>query len=83
MYSVYHNDKDGTLDDLAPENDLGKATRAMSGWSLRFFYYDNDGTSIYSLPTAIPTARLKRTPAASLIANRCFSSTTMEGSSRT
>ncbi len=43
MYSVYHNNKDGTFDDLAPANGLGEATRAMSGWGLRFFDYDNDG----------------------------------------
>jgi enediyne biosynthesis protein E4 len=43
MYSVYHNNKDGTFDDLAPANGIGEATRAMSGWGLRFFDYDNDG----------------------------------------
>jgi enediyne biosynthesis protein E4 len=43
MYSVYHNNKDGTFDDLAPANGLGEATRSMSGWGLRFFDYDNDG----------------------------------------
>ena len=43
MYSVYRNNKDGTFDDLAPVNGLGQATRAMSGWGLRFFDYDNDG----------------------------------------
>jgi enediyne biosynthesis protein E4 len=43
MYSVYHNRKDGTFDDLAPSNEIGQATRAMSGWGLRFFDYDNDG----------------------------------------
>jgi hypothetical protein len=43
MYSVYHNNKDGTFDDLAPANGLGVATRSMSGWGLRFFDYDNDG----------------------------------------
>ncbi|MGC2404434.1 MAG: CRTAC1 family protein [Acidobacteriaceae bacterium] len=43
MYSVYHNDKDGTFEDLAPANEIGQATRAMSGWGLRFFDYDNDG----------------------------------------
>jgi hypothetical protein len=43
MYSVYHNNHDGTFDDLAPANGIGEATRAMSGWGMRFFDYDNDG----------------------------------------
>jgi enediyne biosynthesis protein E4 len=43
MYSVYHNNKDGTFDDLSPANGIGEATRSMSGWGLRFFDYDNDG----------------------------------------
>ncbi|WP_263384689.1 CRTAC1 family protein [Granulicella arctica] len=43
MYSVYHNNKDGTFDDLSPMNGIGAATRSMSGWGLRFFDYDNDG----------------------------------------
>jgi enediyne biosynthesis protein E4 len=43
MYSLYHNSKDETFEDLAPANGIGEATRAMSGWGLRFFDYDNDG----------------------------------------
>jgi hypothetical protein len=43
MYSVYHNNKDGTFDDLSAANGIGEATRSMSGWGLRFFDYDNDG----------------------------------------
>jgi hypothetical protein len=43
MYSVYHNNKDGTFDDLSPTNGVAQATRTMSGWGLRFFDYDNDG----------------------------------------
>jgi enediyne biosynthesis protein E4 len=43
MYSVYHNNKDGTFDDLSPANGIGEVTRSMSGWGLRFFDYDNDG----------------------------------------
>jgi hypothetical protein len=43
MYSVYHNNKDGTFDDLSPSNGIAEATRTMSGWGLRFFDYDNDG----------------------------------------
>ncbi|WP_263359047.1 CRTAC1 family protein [Acidicapsa ligni] len=43
MYSVYHNNHDVTFDDLAAPSGLGNTTRAMSGWGLRFFDYDNDG----------------------------------------
>lgn len=43
MYSLYHNDRDGTFEDLAPSTALARTTRSMSGWGLRFFDYDNDG----------------------------------------
>jgi hypothetical protein len=43
MYSIYHNNHDGTFDDFAASSGLGKITRDMSGWGLRFFDYDNDG----------------------------------------
>jgi enediyne biosynthesis protein E4 len=43
MYSLYRNRQDGTFEDLAPAGGMGEATRAMSGWGLRFFDYDNDG----------------------------------------
>jgi enediyne biosynthesis protein E4 len=40
-FSLYHNRKDLTFADEAAE--IGKATRLLSGWGLRFFDYDNDG----------------------------------------
>jgi hypothetical protein len=40
-FSLYRNQKDLTFDDEA--GDIGKATRLLSGWGLRFFDYDNDG----------------------------------------
>lgn len=43
MYSIYHNNHDGTFEDLAPSTDLANASREMSGWGLRLFDYDNDG----------------------------------------
>jgi len=42
-YSVYHNNHDGTFDDLAVQMGITNVTRTMSGWGLRFFDYDNDG----------------------------------------
>jgi len=43
MYSIYHNSHDLTFDDLAGPMGLGRLTRLMSGWGLKFFDYDNDG----------------------------------------
>ena len=43
MYSVYRNNHDGTFDDLAGRTGIGKTTRLMSGWGVKFFDYDNDG----------------------------------------
>ena len=43
MYSIYHNNHDGTYDDLSVPMGIGSVTKSMSGWGLRFFDYDNDG----------------------------------------
>ena len=42
-FALYRNNHDGTFDDLAIPTGIAKATRAMSGWGLKFFDYDNDG----------------------------------------
>ncbi|HET8925351.1 MAG TPA: CRTAC1 family protein [Candidatus Acidoferrum sp.] len=42
-FAIYRNNRDGTFDDLAIPTGIAKATRAMSGWGLKFFDYDNDG----------------------------------------
>src|SRR5258708_39311014 len=44
MYSLYHNNHDETFDDMAVPYGIGKVTRLMSGWGVKFFDYDNDGT---------------------------------------
>jgi hypothetical protein len=41
LFSLYHNQKDGTFVDEPGE--IGPATRLLSGWGLKFFDYDNDG----------------------------------------
>ncbi|MDT5155688.1 MAG: enediyne biosynthesis protein [Acidobacteriota bacterium] len=41
LFSLYHNQKDGTYVDEPGE--IGPATRLLSGWGLKFFDYDNDG----------------------------------------
>jgi hypothetical protein len=43
MYSLYRNNGDLTFDDLSGPLGIGRATRLMSGWGLKFFDYDNDG----------------------------------------
>ena len=44
MYSLYHNNHDETFDDLAGPMKIAETTRLMSGWGVKFFDYDNDGT---------------------------------------
>ena len=43
MYSIYHNNHDLTFDDMAGPIGIGRLTRLMSGWGVKFFDYDNDG----------------------------------------
>ena len=43
MYSLYRNNRDETFDDMAGSYGIGKVTRLMSGWGVKFFDYDNDG----------------------------------------
>jgi hypothetical protein len=43
MYSIYRNNHDLTFDDVAGSTGLGRLTRLMSGWGIKFFDYDNDG----------------------------------------
>ena len=43
MYAIYRNNHDLTFDDMAGPMGLGRLTRLMSGWGVKFFDYDNDG----------------------------------------
>src|SRR6266480_2638438 len=43
MFAIYKNNHDETFDDVALPAGIGKATKFMSGWGLKFFDYDNDG----------------------------------------
>ncbi len=43
MYSLYHNNRDGSFTDVATHDGIGAATDMLSGWGLKFFDYDNDG----------------------------------------
>jgi len=42
-YMLFRNNGDGTFRDVTNQSGLGSATLSFSGWSTRFFDYDNDG----------------------------------------
>jgi hypothetical protein len=44
MFSLYKNKHDETFADVAHANQVAQATRLLSGWGLKFFDYDNDGS---------------------------------------
>ena len=43
MFSLYHNNKNETFNDIAHSHGVAQATRLLSGWGLKYFDYDNDG----------------------------------------
>src|SRR5258708_201831 len=43
LFFIYKNNHDETFDDVALPTGIGKATKFMSGWGLKFVDYDNDG----------------------------------------
>ena len=44
MFSLYRNQKNEAFRDVAQANGVPQATRLLSGWGLKFFDYDNDGS---------------------------------------
>ena len=60
MYSIYHNNHDLTFDDLAGSSGLGRVTRLMSGWGLKFFDYDNDGNLDLFIANGHPDDRIEQ-----------------------
>ncbi len=44
MFSLYRNLRSETFRDAARANGVAQATRLLSGWGLKFFDYDNDGS---------------------------------------
>jgi hypothetical protein len=58
-FAIYRNNHDGTFDDLAIPTGIAKATRAMSGWGLKFFDYDNDGNLDLLLANGNPDDLIK------------------------
>lgn len=60
MYSIYHNNGDETFDDVAGPMGVGAATRLMSGWGLKFFDYDNDGSLDLFIANGHPDYAIER-----------------------
>jgi hypothetical protein len=44
MFSLYKNNKNENFTDVAHKQSVAQATRLLSGWGLKFFDYDNDGS---------------------------------------
>jgi hypothetical protein len=44
MFSIYRNNKNETFNDVAHAHGVAQATRLLSGWGLKYFDYDNDGS---------------------------------------
>ena len=44
MFSLYRNMKNESFRDVAHANGIAQSTRLLSGWGLKFFDYDNDGS---------------------------------------
>jgi hypothetical protein len=60
MYSIYRNNHDMTFDDMAGASGLGRVTRLMSGWGLKFFDYDNDGNLDLFIANGHPDDRIEQ-----------------------
>jgi hypothetical protein len=54
MFSLYRNNKDETFQDAAHAHGVAQATRLLSGWGLKFFDFDNDGSTDLFLANGHP-----------------------------
>jgi len=59
MYSLYHNNGDNTFDDKSVVTGIGKITRLMSGWGLKFFDFNNDGNMDLFLANGHPDDKVE------------------------
>lgn len=59
MYSIYRNNRDLTFEDRAGPMGVGRATRLMSGWGLKFFDYDNDGNTDLFIANGHPDDKIE------------------------
>jgi enediyne biosynthesis protein E4 len=60
MYSLYQNNGDLTFDDKAVQMGLGRLTRLMSGWGVKFFDYDNDGNIDLFIANGHPDDKIEK-----------------------
>lgn len=60
MYSLYHNNRDESFDDMAIPNGIAKVTKLMSGWGVKFFDYDNDGNIDLFLANGHPDDKIEQ-----------------------
>jgi hypothetical protein len=63
MFSLYRNTGHGMFDDLSFAGEIGRATYYLSGWGLKFFDYDNDGSPDLILANGHPDDKVaERSP---------------------
>ena len=60
MFSLYRNEKNETFADVAHVHGVAQATRLLSGWGLKFFDYDNDGSLDLILANGHPDDMIER-----------------------
>ena len=60
MYSIYKNNHDQTFDDMTGPLGVGRITRLMSGWGVKFFDYDNDGNVDLFLVNGHPDDKIEQ-----------------------
>ncbi len=60
MYSLYHNNHDLSFEDVAEPSGIGRATRLLSGWGVKFLDYDNDGDLDLFLANGHPDDRIEQ-----------------------
>jgi len=60
MFSLYRNSGQDYFDDVAAPTGVGQATFNLSGWGLKFFDYDNDGTMDLLLANGHPDLMIEK-----------------------
>jgi enediyne biosynthesis protein E4 len=58
-YSLYQNRGKETFDDVAMAQNIASATHMLSGWGLKFFDFDNDGTLDLIMANGHPDTMVK------------------------
>jgi hypothetical protein len=58
-FALYHNQGREIFEDVAMRTGIGPATRLLSGWGLKFFDFDNDGTLDLIIANGHPDTMVK------------------------